>query len=326
MIRASLVLSIALLGTIHAAAADSLPLELKGEVSISQDVIHVGDLWDNAGDKAGMAIAQAPQPGKRVTLNSRWLSNLASSNGLDWHPASQFDHTVVERVGQTIDVNVVETELREALNLEGVPSTSTFEINNRQALAIVLPADASPTIAIKNLILDRRTHRFSATVETPAGSPAATQIKITGRTFATTRLPVLNRTVNLGDTITAQDIIWTDMRDENLRQDLLVDPARIIGMEPRVLLKSNTPIRAADLQRPMAVTRNSQVTMLLQTPYMKLSTQGRAMDDAAIGDTVRVTNLQTKQIIEGRVQSPGIVAITATSALTSSKPQTAAAY
>ena len=327
MIRALSIAMIAAVGIAHAAVADTLPMQLKNAATVSQDVIRVGDLWENAGDKAGLAIAQAPQPGKRVTLDTRWLANLAAHNGLDWHPASQFDHTVVERAGQTIDVEQVENELREAMNMEGLPATSTFEVNNRQALAIVIPTDITPTIAVKDLVMDRRTQRFAATVEIPAGAPNATRIRITGRTFATTRLPVLNRAMNRGETITAQDLVWVDVRDDNLRQDLEIDPKQIIGMEPRMLVKANAPIRIADLQRPMAVSRNGLVTMLLQTPYMSLSTQGRAMDDAGVGDMVRVTNLQTKQIVEGRVQGPGTVIVAATSALNpTTHPQTAAAY
>ena len=132
--------------------------------------------------------------------------------------------------------------------------------------------------------------------------------------------------MNRGEVITEKDLIWSDMRDDNLRQDLVIDPKQIIGMEPRMLVKANLPIRIADLQRPMAVSRNGLVTMQLQTPYMSLSAQGRAMEDAGVGDMVRVTNLQTKQVIEARVQGPGLVVVAATTSNAPAKPQTAAAY
>ena len=329
MIRIPSLLMIALVGFVHSAAADSLPLQLKTSVTITQDVIKVGDLWDNAGDKAELAIAQAPQLGKRVTLDARWLSNLAARNGLDWRPANQFERSVVERAGQPIDLNLVETELREALTLEGLPKSSAFEITNRQSLSIVVPADAQPTIAIKDLIIDTRSQRFTATVEAPAGAPTAQKIKVSGRTFATTKLPVLSHAMNRGETITAQDLVWTEIRDDNLHQDLVIDPKQIVGMEPRSLVKSNAPIRMADLQRPMAISRNGLVTMTLQTPYMTLTTQGKALEDGGVGDVVRITNLQTKQVVEARVQAPGMVVVAATAAIaptSKASPLTAAAY
>ena len=326
MIRALALALIAAVTLAPAAQADSLPMQLKPSVTVTQDVIRVGDLWENAQSKAGLAVAQAPQPGKRVTLDARWLGNLAVNNGLDWRPASQFERAVVERAGQNVDVGVIEAELHDALNLEGLPATSTFEISNRQSLNIVIPTDAPATVAIKDVLIDGRTQRFTATVESPAGSPNAVRFKINGRTFATTRVPMLSRTMNRGEIITAQDVVWADMRDDNLRQDLVVDPKQIIGMEPRLLLRANTSIRTLDLQRPMSVSRNGLVTMMLQTPFMSLSAQGRAMEDGGVGDTVRVTNLQTKQVIEARVQGPGIVVVNAIGAMTAPRPQTAAIY
>jgi flagella basal body P-ring formation protein FlgA len=304
---------ITLFGMVTTAKADPLPLQLKTEAVVTQDVIRVGDLWENAGDKADMAIAQAPKPGRRVSLDTRWLTTLASNNGINWRPSSQFEHIVVERSGRAIELPLIESELREALTLEGLPTTSNFEITNRQNLSVIIPADAPATIAIKEMVMDSRTQRFAAVIEAPAGSPQAIRVKITGRTFATTRVPVLSHAMNRGETIASKDLIWTEVRDDNLHQDLVIDPKQLIGMEPRQLLKANNPVRLADLQRPMAVSRNGLVTLLLQTPYMTLTAQGRAMDDAGIGDTVRVTNLQTKQVIEARVQAPGTVVVAATS-------------
>jgi flagellar basal body P-ring formation protein FlgA len=310
-----------------AQSGEALPLQLKVGASITDDVIRVGDLWENAGEKADLAVAKAPQPGHRVTLDVRWLSSLATRNGLDWRPLSAFDHIVIERTGQTLDTNLVETELREALALEGVAKSSTFEITNRQALSIMIPGEGKPTIAIKDLVVDSRTERFNAVVEAPAGSPTSVKIRINGRILTTTRLPVLLRAMNRGEVITALDLGWEVVRDESLHQDMVVDPKRIIGMEPRQLLKANAPIRTADIQRPMAVNRNSLVTMILQTPFMTLTAQGTAMDDGGVGDTVRVTNKLTKQVVEAKVQGQGTVIVAAMmNPQRSNRPLTAAAY
>jgi len=307
----SVLFGIVLFGFVQTAVADALPMQLKTGASVTEDVIRVGDLWDNAGNKADLAIAKAPQPGKRVTLDNRWLTMLANSNGLDWHSSSQFEHIVVERSGQTLDLSVLETELREALSLEGVSPSATVEITNTQSLSQLIPGNEPPSIAVKDLVLDNRTQRFTAVAEAPAGSPTSVRMKVTGRIIATTRLPVLIRAMNRGESIGQQDLIWAEVRDDNLRQDLVIDPKQLIGMEPRLLLKANTPIRLADLQRPVAVSRNGLVTLLLQTPYMTLTAQGKALDEGGVGDTVRVANLQTKQVVEGRIQATGTVVVAA---------------
>ncbi|MDA8230688.1 MAG: flagellar basal body P-ring formation chaperone FlgA [Magnetospirillum sp.] len=291
------------------AVAAGLPVQLRSEATINGDAIRLGDLWDNLGDKAGTAIAAAPQPGRRVTLDARWLAAVAGTNGIDWHPSSPFDRIVVERAGRTVDPASIESAVREALAMQGLPQGTGFELSSRSALAIVIPADAQPDVAVHDLDVDQRTQRFSATVEVPAGAPNAIRVRVSGRTFTTTKIPVLNRTVARGDVIGERDIDWLDVRDDNMRRDIALEPRELVGMEPRFQVKAGMPVRLADLQRPILVSRNSTVTMVLRTPYMTLTSQGRATEDGGRGDIVHVTNTQTKQVVEALVEGPGTVSV-----------------
>jgi flagella basal body P-ring formation protein FlgA len=297
--------------------AASLPAQLRGSATLEGDSIRLGDLWDNLAEaKVATVIAPAPQAGKRVTLDARWLAAVALNNGVDWRPNGNFDRIVVERAGQTVPVQVIENEIKEALDMEGLPQGSGIEINNRSALAVVVPTGVQATVAVRDLVLDPRTQRFSATVEVPAGSPAATRLRVSGRTFTMSRVPVLARPVSRGDVIAERDIQWIEIRDEGVRRDLAIDPREIVGKEPRFQLKAGQPIRLAELQRPLVVSRNAQVMLVLKTPFMTLTAQGRALDDGGRGDVVKVTNLQTKQTVEGIVEGPNTVSIAAASART----------
>jgi flagella basal body P-ring formation protein FlgA len=57
------------------------------------------------------------------------------------------------------------------------------------------------------------------------------------------------------------------------------------------------------------VARNSTVTIVLQTGYLRLTAQGKAIEDGAKGDTIRVTNLQSKKTIEAVVAGPDFVTV-----------------
>lgn len=310
---------IALLAVAFAAPAHAanLPPQLKPAVTIDGESIRLGDLWDNLGDKADTAITAAPQPGKRISLEARWLAAVAQAYAIDWRPNSAFDRVVLERSGQTVDQRVIETELREALVMEGLPASADFEIANRNALSIVVPANAAADVGVRDVVVDQRTARFSATIEVPAGSPAATRVKVSGRVFTTTRVPVLSRAMSRGDVINERDIEWAEVRDEQVRRDVLTDPAQMIGQEPRWQIRAGTPIRTTEVQKPVLVQRNSNVTLVLKTPFMTLTTMGKAIEDGGKGDTIRVTNLQTKRTIEAKVDGPGTVsvALTGTSVL-----------
>ena len=292
--------------------AAGLPPQLRSAAAIDGETIHLGDLWDNLdGDKAATSVVASPQPGKHITLDARWLAAVAQNNGIDWRPATNFDRVVVSRSGQQVDAQTIEAELREALDMEGLPKGSGFEITNRASLGVTIPVGVEPNVAVREVVLDLRTQRFSAIVEVPAGSPSATRLKVSGRTFTMSRLPVLTHTVNRGETIGDRDVEWLEVREENVRRDIALDPRELVGMEPRFQIKAGVPVRIGDLQRPVMVTRNSTVTMVLKTPYMTLTAQATAINDGGHGDIIKVTNLQTKQIVEAKVEGPGTVSVTA---------------
>lgn len=302
-------LALVLLLAAAPAWAAGLPAQLKSAAAIEGDLIKLGDLWDNLGDKAETPIAAAPQPGKRITLEARWLSAAAAAYGVDWHPNTAFDRIVVERAGQTVDPRIIDTELREALQMEGLPPQSDFDVTNRSALNIVIPAGSPATVAVRDLVLDRRMNRYTALVEVPAGSPTATRVKVSGRVFTTSRVPVLKHAMGRGDVIAERDIDWIDVREEMVRREVVTDPTQLVGREPRFQIRQGVPVRTSELQRPVLVARNSNVTLVLKTPFMQLTAQGKAMEDGGRGDVIRVTNLQTKRTIDAKVEGPGTASV-----------------
>ncbi|KIM00704.1 Flagellar basal-body P-ring formation protein FlgA [Paramagnetospirillum magnetotacticum MS-1] len=293
-------------GTANAA---ELPPQLKPNAVLTGDAITLGDIWENIGDKAGTPLANAPAPGKRITLETRWLMAVAQSYGIDWRPASAFERTVVERAGQSVDIRTIETELKEALSMEGAPAGATIEISNRQQLHIVIPANASPTVAIKDLSYDPRMNRFQAVVESPAGAPNSVRFKVMGSVYASARIPVLAHAMGRGEVIAEADIQWVEVREEVVRRDIVSNPRMLIGQEPRYQLRAGVPVRTNEVQKPLAVGKNSSVTIVLRSKFMTLTAQGRAMEDGSVGDVIRVTNVQSKQTVDARIEGPGQVSV-----------------
>jgi flagella basal body P-ring formation protein FlgA len=295
----------------NAAIAANLPAELKPQAVIEGDLVKLGDLWDNLGAKGETVVAPAPQAGKRVTADARWLSAVAQSHGVAWQPNSAYDRIVIERAGSVVDIKLIETELREALAMEGVRGAVDLEIANRSALNLVVPGSGPTTVAVRELSWDPRTNRFGAMIEVPAGAPNALRQRIQGRVFATARVPVLARNLSRGETIRDADIQWAELREDQVRPGVVTDPRGLIGFEPRYSVRAGAPIRSADVQRPVLVTRNAMVTVSLKTPFMTLTTQGRADEDGGKGDVIRVTNLKSKRTMEVTVDGPGAVSVAA---------------
>ncbi len=89
----------------------------------------------------------------------------------------------------------------------------------------------------------------------------------------------------------------------------LTDMADVVGMEARINLYPGRPIRAGDLREPAIVERNEIVSLRYNYGGLLVMTEGRALDRASAGETLRVINLASRQTITATATSPGLVTV-----------------
>lgn len=87
----------------------------------------------------------------------------------------------------------------------------------------------------------------------------------------------------------------------------LSDPEQAIGMEARVVLYAGRGIRPEDLVAPAIVERNQIVPIVFQNGTLAIVSEGRSLARAAIGERVRVMNLQSRNTVTGLVDAQGRV-------------------
>ena len=83
----------------------------------------------------------------------------------------------------------------------------------------------------------------------------------------------------------------------------------VIGLETRVALYPGQPIKLGDVGPAAVVVRNDAVTMVYAAGGLTIITEGRALDRAAIGERVRVMNLDSRTIVMGRVREDSSVEV-----------------
>jgi flagella basal body P-ring formation protein FlgA len=74
-------------------------------------------------------------------------------------------------------------------------------------------------------------------------------------------------------------------------------------------------LRASDIMMAPAIHRGTMVTLMVQTENMTLTVQGRALEDAAIGQPIRVVNTSSNKPLTGVVKDPTTVTIPITGAM-----------
>lgn len=303
LILSTIALGVALGGAAPAAAAGAL---LRAHVLVDGPMVTLGDLFDNAGERANVQVLRAPPPGTHVTVDTDWLTHVALVNNLSWKPRNLFDEAVIERTGLTVGHDQIAAAIEAALAQRGAPEGSVVELESRTQ-QMVVATDQSAKLAVRDLFYDRAANRFSATI-----SAGDSKLMVAGRLYPTIEVPVLNRAVARGETISAQDIAMVRMREDALRPASLTDAGAIVGMAAKVALRANAPVGGADLQRPLAVSRGSLVTLVLNYNGMALTAQGRAVDQGSLGDTVRVTNTHSNLTVEGIIDGTNRVRVSLT--------------
>ena len=287
--------------------AAAAPL-LKPAVTVRDPVIRLGDLFDGVGERAAVAIAAAPPPGSRMVLSSSWLAALADSQHIGWQPSSRFDQVVVERASREIGADEISERLIEALAERAPVASAELKLDPPRPHLTVAAADTGP-LAVDGLSLDPRSGRFSAFLSVSAAGDPAERLRVSGRLVRTAEVPVPARLLAAGETIAAGDLTAATLRADRLGADTLLQKSDLVGKAPRHALRPGEPVHASDVEVPLVVHRGTLVTILLETPALRLSAEGKAMEDGGMGAVIRVANTKSSRVIDAVVAGPGTVTV-----------------
>ena len=112
------------------------------------------------------------------------------------------------------------------------------------------------------------------------------------------------RDIRRGSMINERDFQWVTMNEHELNGDVMVDDVDLEGLMARRTIRSGQVFRNRDLRTPVVVDRGKMVTIILNTPHMRLSAKGKAMEDGGAHDTIKVMNtLSNKTILATIVDS-----------------------
>jgi flagella basal body P-ring formation protein FlgA len=277
--------------------------EPAAEVALLADVVTVGDVFPGITHDADYVLSPAPAYGKTMTLSASDLKRISDAFNLGWQPVSNLTQTSIRRASQDIGADKISAALQSALaqKLDGQKFEAMLTERN---MAMHVPENMSAELAVSDLRYDLARGEFSALLT--AGSE---QKPVTGRLIPVTSVPVLKAQLQKGALITAEDLDYVDVRNSDLGANVLVSADQLIGMTPRRGLGALKPIASSDVTSPVVVKKGEIVTMVLQNSEMTLTTQGKALESGAVGETVRIVNPSSGQSVEGIVTAVKTVSI-----------------
>ncbi len=119
---------------------------------------------------------------------------------------------------------------------------------------------------------------------------------------------VTARPMGQGETVNMQDL--TTMRGDlaRLPAGVVVDPLHAVGKQLAMSLGAGQPLRRDMLRLPQVIAQGQGVKLVSEGPGFRVSTEGRALGNAADGQTVLVRG-PSGQTISGIARSGGIVEV-----------------
>ncbi len=287
------------------------PVSLKPDTEITRLVVRLSDLFTNVPREIDRDIAQAPAPCKPALYDETVLSKLAQTYRLDWQPNGEANHVTLSSACARITVDRIRELVAEKLKNEIRADRAQLEIAlDPRAADMAIPSAKTPDIELANFSYDSAAKVFRAevTASTPRG---AYSLPVKGSVTVKRSVPVLARRLEGGTTISESDLDWQSVPEERLTAEILTDQRQLIGREVRRDTQEGVLLRGRDVMPQRLVQRGSLVTLKIETPYIQITSQGKALQDGAEGDVVRVMNTQSNRTVEGVVTAPGVVEVKA---------------
>lgn len=314
MIRTTLATISALLAlALPAQAADDALVSptLRASITVTSDVVRVGDLIDNAGSATLIPVYRSPDLGTTGALPVAQVLSVLRAKQVIGVMTGDIREVQVTRLARTLANKDLENAVASALERRfGLGDAANITVTFDRGIAD-MRLDASNTGLLQAVATryDARSGRFDIAFEINNDSnPAPTKLRFTGTAIETVDVAVLTRDIDRTEMLKSSDVA----QERRPRSEVTGEAAtrdRAVGMQLRRPMRAGTPIRVADIAKPEFVQRDQSVTVIYQVPGIYLTTRGKAIESGAEGDTVSVLNLQTKRTLTGVVTGRGQVTV-----------------
>jgi len=285
---------------------------LKAEVSVNHPVITVGDMFEDAGLLAERALFRAPEPGTTGIVSLEAVRAAAAKAGLSDYAQDGLLSVRVERRATVVDTTVLSGLISADLAVRGLLPQGA-ELHTRfdnPGLSYNAEAVETP-VTLLALRYQPGSASFSARFQV-AGMELP--VDVAGSIDLLVEVPHLAASLKAGAVLTPADIEMKRVPLAFADQSGVENFDDLVGKQLRRNSRAGVMLKAADVTEPLAVRRNTEVTVLLRTGPMTLTVIGQSLGDAASGQPVQVMNSVTRKILTGVATGNGAVEITTAAA------------
>jgi flagellar basal body P-ring formation protein FlgA len=280
---------------------------LRSVTTLHAATVRLSDLFDDAGANANRVLGPGPGAGGRLVVESAQLGAIAHQFAVDWRPSSSADRVVLDRPGRPLRREDALNAVRSALIAAGVSADCDVDLPGFSPPLI--PFDTDPRPVVSDLDYDPNGGRFTAMLSVTGQAMEPIHMRLVGQADDTIELPVAVARLAVGTVLREEDIRTARVHTSLVRGDVIRRAADAVGMQVKRQLAAGRPLAVSELSRPAMVQKRASVMMLLDSPGIRLTAQGQALDTGALGERIRVLNPVSRIVIEAEVIGPDRVQV-----------------
>jgi flagella basal body P-ring formation protein FlgA len=284
---------------------------LRASVTVAGDVVRIGDIIDNAGTSAQIAIYRAPDLGATGSLPTAQVLGVLRAHQVIGVDTRDLTEISVTRLARTLEGKDIELQVVRALeHRNGLGDAANLSLTfDRDVQDLKLDASNSGAMQPGSVRFESRNGRFDVTFEIANDSVSTpTRLRFTGTAIETVEAAVLTRNVERNEVIKSSDVVVERRPKAEVGGDVAARD-HAVGMQARKQLRAGQALKTADLAKPDLVQRDQNVTLIYESVGLYLTIRGKALEGGAEGDVVNVLNLQSKRTVSGVVIGRGQVSI-----------------
>ncbi|MBY6167463.1 flagella basal body P-ring formation protein FlgA [Pseudooceanicola nitratireducens] len=180
------------------------------------------------------------------------------------------------------------------------------ELPDNAGFHITTPDGApSEAVMLSAFWMDRDTGRYLAN----AVLEDSNVVRLEGLAIATLNVPVPLRRMLPGDRITDEDLGVVKLPLARVGVFTVTEARDLVGMQVKRLLTQGRPVMTQSITKPVIIDRGDRISIRYDDGLLSLSAPGKALDDAHMGQEIRIVNLVSNTSLTGVAVEKGIVEV-----------------
>lgn len=158
--------------------------------------------------------------------------------------------------------------------------------------------------------LDLNVDLNKATVMVPVYATQNKEIKgwIVAEIKKYQNLPVLNRSVKIGEVLTADMFTYEKRQMTNFR-DTVQRAESIMGMQAIRFLNAGQVVQYSEVKKEMVLKKGQMVKAMVGGADYEVAISAEAQESGSVGDVVRIKNLDSQKVFAAKIIDRGLVRI-----------------